>query len=99
MLVRDSLVYGQGNESCRKNKEKIWALPWPQNRVHHVQGGLLSKENSKENLLFVTVDGTNNLRCDKTTYIVCKYRAMITEFTCRRRKIAVRKWVRWWPSG
>ena len=37
----------------------------------------------------LTVVGTNNLRCDTTTDIVAKYRAMIREFASRRRKAAV----------
>ena len=39
--------------------------------------------------MFVTLVGTNNLRCDTATDIVDKYRVMIREFATRRRKVAV----------
>ena len=89
VLVGDSLVRGQGFEFCReKPSRKLRCYPGKKiediyERVDHLV------ENSKEDTLFVSVVGTNNLRHDNATDIIEKYRGLMKEFTDRKRKIAV----------
>ena len=69
ILVWDSLISGQDYQFC-KGKLNRKQLPWSQDiteRVDHLV------ENSKQDTLFVTVVGTNNLHREPATGIVEKY--------------------------
>ena len=89
MLVGDSLVRGQGNEFCREKPRRKYRC-YPGQKIEDITERVdYLVENSTEDSMFVTVVGTNNLRCDTATDIVDKYRAMLREFATRRRKVAV----------
>ncbi len=89
VLVGDSLVRDQGRHFCHKK---------PRRKVRSYRGKKIEYitervdylvENSTEDSMFVTVIGTNNLRCDTAADIVAKYRDMIRKFASKRRKVAV----------
>ena len=89
MLVGDSLVRGQGSEFCREKRRRKHRC-YPGRKIEDVTERVdYLVENSTEDSMFVTVVGTNNLRCDTAADIIEKYRAMIREFATRRRKVAV----------
>ena len=89
MLVGDSLVRGQGDEFCRMKRSRKFRC-YPGQKIEDITERVdYLVENSTEDSMFVTVVGTNNLRCDRETDIVDKYRIMIREFASRRRKVAV----------
>ena len=89
VLVGDSLVRGQDNEFCREKPRRKHRC-YPGRKIEDITERVdYLVEHSTKDSLFVTVVGTNNLRCDTATDIVAKYRAMIREFASRRRKAAV----------
>ena len=89
MLVGDSLVRDQGSEFCREKRRRKFRC-YPGQKIEDITERVdYLVENSTEDSMFVTVVGTNNLRCDTATDIVDKYRIMIREFAARRRKVAV----------
>ena len=89
ILVGDSLVRGQGYEFCR-NKANRKHRCYPGRKIEDITERVdYLVENSKEETLFVTLVGTNNLHRESATDIVAKYRDMMKEFVQRRRRIAV----------
>ena len=89
MLVGDSLVRGQGSEFCWKKRSRKFRC-YPGQKIEDITERVdFLVENSTDDTMFVTVVGTNNLRCDTAPDIVDKYRVMIREFATRRRKVAV----------
>lgn len=89
MLVGDSLVRGQGDEFCR-NKPRRKFRCYPGQKIEDITERVdYLVDNSKEDTLFLTLVGTNNLHRDNSTDIVDKYRVMIKKFAARRRKVAV----------
>ena len=90
VLIGDSLVRNQDREFCRGRKDRRKHRCLPGRKIEDVTERVpFLVENSKEDTVFVTLVGTNNLQSDTATDIVEKYRAMIREFASRRRKVAV----------